>query len=211
MELNYASKGVANAGLATGIVGTTLGALNSMGGLGALAFGAGARPYGYGYGYGYGNDNWNDHGITRYEFSNEIQYSRDMQAKDLLIAKLEAEKVSDERDIEVYKQLRGEIKELQTNIGAQIAMINQNLGAQAVINQANKDGFQIAQERLDVAKAELGGAIERERQTRKANDNLIVTYANATFYPKEVAAITVGSAHTPQPTYNPLPDCDCNC
>ena len=38
MEMtNYASKGVANAGLATGIIGTSLGALNAIGGLGALS------------------------------------------------------------------------------------------------------------------------------------------------------------------------------
>ena len=36
MEMNYASKGVANAGLATGIIGTSLGALNALGGMGAL-------------------------------------------------------------------------------------------------------------------------------------------------------------------------------
>lgn len=36
MEMNYASKGVANAGLATGIIGTSLGALNELGGMGAL-------------------------------------------------------------------------------------------------------------------------------------------------------------------------------
>lgn len=39
MEMtNYASKGVANAGLATGIIGTSLGALNAIGGLGAFVW-----------------------------------------------------------------------------------------------------------------------------------------------------------------------------
>ena len=40
---------------------------------------------------------------------------------------------------------------------------------------------------------------------RKANDNTIVTYANATFYPKQVADVTAGSTTTPQTTFNPLP------
>lgn len=31
--MEYASKGIANAGLATGIIGTTLGALDAMGGV----------------------------------------------------------------------------------------------------------------------------------------------------------------------------------
>lgn len=39
MEMNheYASKGVAGAGLGTGIAGLSLGVLNSLGGLGALS------------------------------------------------------------------------------------------------------------------------------------------------------------------------------
>lgn len=36
MELNYATKGIANAGLTTGIIGTALGAINAMGGTGGL-------------------------------------------------------------------------------------------------------------------------------------------------------------------------------
>lgn len=45
MEMNreYASKGVAGAGLGTGIAGLSLGVLNSLGGLGALA-GTWGRP-----------------------------------------------------------------------------------------------------------------------------------------------------------------------
>ena len=41
MEMSYASRGVANAGLTTGIIGTALGALNSVGGLGAMALNGG--------------------------------------------------------------------------------------------------------------------------------------------------------------------------
>ena len=39
VEKEYASKGVAGAGLGTGIAGLSLGVLNAMGGLGALALG----------------------------------------------------------------------------------------------------------------------------------------------------------------------------
>lgn len=41
MEMTYASRGVANAGLATGIVGAALGTLNAVGGLGAMALNGG--------------------------------------------------------------------------------------------------------------------------------------------------------------------------
>ena len=36
MEMNYASKGVANAGLTKGIIGTALGGLTALGGQGGL-------------------------------------------------------------------------------------------------------------------------------------------------------------------------------
>ena len=50
-------------------------------------------------------------------------------------------------------------------------------------------------------------------ETRKANDNLIVTYTNATFYPNRIASLAVDSTAgtTAAHTYNPLPACDCNC
>ena len=72
---------------------------------------------------------------------------------------------------------------------------------------------QLLQERVDCCKNELCGAISRERDERKCADNTIVTYTNATFYPKMVADITTGTGTTPQSTYNPLPvsTCGCNC
>ena len=58
MEMNYASKGVANAGLATGIIGTSLGALNALGGMGALTGVIGPR-----------GTCSEDHTINRYELA----------------------------------------------------------------------------------------------------------------------------------------------
>lgn len=52
--MEYASKGVATAGLTTGIIGTTLGALDAMGGIGALL--GGGRQVSEG-----------DRPVTRYE------------------------------------------------------------------------------------------------------------------------------------------------
>ena len=61
VEKDYASKGVAGAGLGTGIAGLALGVMNAAGGLGALALGnrnavppapaMPAMPYGVGYGW----------------------------------------------------------------------------------------------------------------------------------------------------------------
>lgn len=48
-----------------------------------------------------------------------------------------------------------------------------------------------------------------EAERRCCGDNSIVTYANATFYPKQVADVTTGTATTAQTLYNPLPKCGC--
>jgi hypothetical protein len=48
-------------------------------------------------------------------------------------------------------------------------------------------------------------------ERRCCGDNSIVSYANATFYPKMVADVTVGTTTTAQTLYNPLPQCGCGC
>lgn len=54
--------------------------------------------------------------------------------------------------------------------------------------------------------------IDRERDERKCADNTIITYTNATFYPKMVADVTTDTTTTAQSTYNPLPRCgNCGC
>lgn len=113
----------------------------------------------------------------------------------------------------MYEQVKKEMSEQNAQNMAQFAAINQQLGAQAVQNQANKDSFQIIQERMDNRYTELKGDITREQETRKANDNLLVTYVNSTFYPNQIASLTVDTtkAATPAHTYNPLPACTCNC
>lgn len=57
------------------------------------------------------------------------------------------------------------------------------------------------------AGANAGIALEAER--RACADNKIVTYANGTFYPVEIADITIGTTATPRSTYNPLCNCCC--
>ena len=46
-----------------------------------------------------------------------------------------------------------------------------------------------------------------EAERRCCGDNSIVTYVNATFYPKQVADVTTGTATTAQTLYNPIPKC----
>ena len=203
--MEYASKATADAGLTTGIIGTALGALNSgifNGGLGNL-FGGNASAAdlsGMAAGaalaaaLGAGGRCSEDKTVNRYELS----LQQKLAEKDAQIALRDANTYGDQKMLEMYKYIDGKLGEVQ---GA--------LASQAVNNQATKDSFQLLQERMDCCKNELCGAISRERDERKCADNTIVTYTNATFYPKMVADITTGTGTTPQSTYNPLPVSTC--
>lgn len=59
----------------------------------------------------------------------------------------------------------------------------------------------------------VNSALTRECDERRCGENALANYVNATFYPKMVANVTVGSETTAQAVYNPLPrygGCNCN-
>lgn len=235
------SSGVAKGGLTTGIIGTSLGALNSLALMGAGVGAAtravdnagwnnngwgwgpgytyGAFPYGYGpyaygatpqtvvintneeangrhsgYGYGgYGEAGCSEnHLVNRYELGLEQQIAK----KDSEIALRDANIYNDQKLLEVYKYIDGELKD-----------IRQNLSAQAVVNQKTADSFELVKQDIDCCCNRLAVEIQRERDERKCDDNIIVTYANSTFYPQRVADVTVGTTTTAERTYNPLCCC----
>lgn len=186
----FASKGVAGAGLGTGIAGLALGVLN--GGLGNL-LGAGCNN-GWNYNAGCGCNE--DHLVNRYEMG-LVQENASLKSD---IALRDANVYQDQKMLEMYKYIDGKFNE-----------VNGVLASQAVMNQSTKDSFQLLQERLDCCKNEMCGALSRERDERKCADNTIITYTNATFYPKMVADVTVGTTTTAQTTYNPLPVSTCGC
>lgn len=196
----YASRGQGNAGVALGSVGTALGGLNLLGGLGALfngGIGIGPRA-----GAPIANGTCNeDHLVSRYD----LDMVQKIQNKDAEIAALntdiklrDANTYSDQKNLELYKYVDGRFREFEAA-----------LASQGIQNQANKDSFQILQERLDCAKKECECAINAETRARKCADDIIVNYTNATFYPKMVADITTGTTTTAQSVYNPLPACSC--
>ena len=193
------SSGVAKAGLATGIVGTTLGVLNGAGGLLNLGGGLMGNPAMM------SSDN---QFVNRYEMGNQIDCTKQLMEKDLKIAELNTEVKL--RDSNIYTDQKS--LELYRYIDSQLNAINSNLSAQAVQNQATKDSFQIVNERIGCVKRELEDKICCETKARKCADNNLVSYMNATFYPKMVADITTGTATTAQTLYNPLPvDTCCDC
>lgn len=200
MEKEYASKGVAGAGLGTGIAGLSLGVLNAMGGLGALAMGnrnqtipvVPAAPYGWNGWNGYGGCCSDNMPVTRYDMDKD----RDIAAKDAEIAMLKANIYNDQKDLELYAYIDKQLKEVRE------ALCNQ-----AVHNQRTEDSFALVRQDVESVRKDI--QIEAER--RCCGDNAIVTYANATFYPKMVADVTTGTGTTAQTLYNPLPKCGGGC
>lgn len=108
-EIEYASKGVAGAGLGTGIAGLTLGVLN--GGLSGLLGG----------GCGMGRNGWcsENSTVNRYELSQESK-----------IAKLESEIAL--RDANIYNDQK--MLELYKYIDGKLECVNNALAGQAVWN-----------------------------------------------------------------------------
>ena len=222
MEMNreYASKGVAGAALGTGIAGLSMSVLNAMGGLASLGglFGGNRRS----------TDAQNDvlaammaasmmnshssghcdsdHGHG-YVTQRELDYIQQLAAKDMKIAEqatqkslLEANTFTDSKMLELYRYIDGKFIDFE-----------KLFGEQAVKNQATKDSFQLLQERLECVHKQMEAAIKAEAKERRCNDNTIVNYVNATFYPQMVADVTTGNTTTAKKTYNPLPVCDCDC
>ena len=188
--MEYASNGKANAALTTGIIGTAgvgLGLLGTLlnGGLGvnpaAAAMAAGAMC----------SENTP---VTRYELDREQQIA----AKDSEIALLKANTYNDQKMLEMYAYIDAQLKD-----------VRKTLCDQAVHNQRTEDSFTLARQDIASVKSELQREIEMEAERRCCGDNSIVTYANATFYPKQVADVTTGTTTTAQTLYNPLPKCGC--
>ena len=102
-ETEYASKGVAGAGLGLGIAGTALGLLNNNNGNGLFGL------------FGGGNG-WNNGVAGMAAQAAGCAVNGKVSSLEAEIARLKAEKYSDKSDIEVYKQTREENKDLQDRL-----------------------------------------------------------------------------------------------
>ena len=182
----FASKGVAGSGLGLGIAGTALGILN--GGLGGLLGG---------WGYNYNGCGENAM-VNRYELKQESAIAK-LESENAL---LKSNVYSDQKLVEAYKDLNGKIGVLETKMFEQDKAL-------AVSNAKIEGTFAVLGEKLNAQRNEFMCALKREADERCCGDNSIVTYANATFYPKMVADVTTGTTVTAQPTYNPVYNCGC--
>lgn len=190
----FASKGVAGAGLGLGIAGTALGVMN--GGLGNILGGVltprqfvpDQAVYG-----GWGGCSENQL-VNRYEAGQAARIA-ELETE---VKLRDANTYTDQKILATYQYMDGQLKD-----------IRDTLCAQAVHNQRTEDSFVLVNHDLCAVKNDLEAKIKIEAERRCCADNSIVNYANATFYPKMVADVTVGTTNTAQMLYNPIPDCGC--
>lgn len=124
-----------------------------------------------------------DHLVTRYELETENK----LAAKDAEIALLKANTYNDQKALELYKYIDGELRG-----------IREFICEQKVRNQGNADAIRELSRDID-AKV----ALEAER--RCCADQRIVAYANGTFAPKVIVGFTPDATDTtPANVYNPL-------
>ena len=210
--MEYASKGLAGTALGFGIGGAALGLANGglgnlLGGLGqnnrtaaaevtaaaatpamaALAAALAARQQ---------EPTCSENmPVSRYELEREQK----LAAKDSEIALLKANTYNDGKMLEVYGYIDGQLKD-----------VREALCKQAVHNQRTEDSFTLVKQDVESVRKEALGAVKMEAERRCCGDNALKTYVNATFYPKQVADVTTGTATTAQTLYDPLPKC-CGC
>ena len=79
-----------------------------------------------------------DHFVTRYEMESRHSYERELAAQRQEIANLKAEKISDAKDIEVYKQTRADLKEALAPIKDDIKNLQAHAAAQDAWNAAQQ-------------------------------------------------------------------------
>lgn len=133
--------------------------------------------------------------VTRYDLEREQQ----LAAKDSEIALLKANTYNDGKMLEVYGYIDGQLKD-----------VREALCKQAVHNQRTEDSFALVKQDVESVRKEALSAVKMEAERRCCGDNALKTYVNATFYPKQVADVTTGTATSPQTLYDPLPKC-CGC
>lgn len=124
--MEYASNAKANAGLATGIIGTVLGGLSSMGGLAALT-GVNTNP--------------EDTAVTRHE----LNYVQALAEKDHTIAKFEAAQYTDA----AIKSLSDQMAVKFNQIDNKFIDVNNNLNTQAILNATQTSTMQCMQNQIN--------------------------------------------------------------
>lgn len=154
--MEYASKGVANAGLATGIIGSALGLLN--GGLGNNLMGYGNRMVANGNCMGeVCSENTM---VSRYELEQERKISQLQSEKDMLLS----DQRTDGKILELYQYIEQQFTKDRENVSARFTETGRTIADlaanQAVINQRVTDNLSFVDSKIDNSVAALYKEIE---------------------------------------------------
>lgn len=180
--MEYASNGKANAGLATGIVGTSLAGLLAAG---ALTGGNGT-------------------GLLGGLFGNRNGYSQTYEGKisqlESEIAYLQAENYADKVANEVYKSLDERIRTNMEKVYGFVIDLDKRtaLNAQGLAYEN-----QITNNKIDCCCDKMNIKFDYENRIRDLADASIISYVNSTFIP--------GTLKLPITSVCPLPAAACNC
>lgn len=79
-----------------------------------------------------------DHNVSRYEIESRRSYERELAQQQLELERLQAEKISDAKDIELYKQFRQDLKEALEPIKDDIHNLQAKASAQDAWNAAQQ-------------------------------------------------------------------------
>lgn len=79
-----------------------------------------------------------DHPVTRYEMASRLAYEKELARQRMEISELKSEKISDAKDIELYKQFRRDLKEAVDPIKDDIKCLQAHAAAQDVWNASTK-------------------------------------------------------------------------
>ena len=231
----YASKGVAGTGLGLGIAGTALGLLAlNRGGFGLFGnngmpenvninnnAGSSAAPSAFEVWEKECSDNLKQQ-ADLYNMALNNQYQRFSDRQTLNGELFSVWKSQVDADFGLYKSTRDSFdivnkritddsfalyKNQRDNFDALSARIGALETKQAVADAVEPWRAKVLDMKINGVAAASQAGINLEAERRCCADNKIVNYVNSTFYPIEVADITVGTNVTARTTYNPLCGC----
>lgn len=78
-----------------------------------------------------------DHWVSRYEIGSRCDYERELAKQRLEIAELRAEKISDAKDVEVYKQVQKDIEKAVEPLARDIRELQRFQKDQLIYNGVN--------------------------------------------------------------------------
>lgn len=187
----YASKGVAGAGLGLGIAGTALGVLNGGGMLSGL----------FGNGAGFGNN-----GMAAAMMTNSTEDTRKISELEAALAREKSERYADSVATAVYREAIQLSNKNDEKIVANYKELAQAVAALDKDSAVNKERIVclqdgIAREFTNV-RNEFASALQLESERRSCGDQNLYNYVNATFVPGALVMPASSICPEQMPRYN---------